>query len=121
MGQDTPNPGQGRSLPLALALALALLSISLSQVLTHPASLFSLSLSLSLAENITEFAKHLNLTQKNMQAALSKFLALDTDGNGYIDKKEFASIFKLNAQCATTTHMFDSIGELKCDEKGWQA
>ena len=71
---------------------------------------------LSLAENITEFAKHLNLTQKNMQAALSKFLALDTDGNGYIDKKEFSQVFKLNAQCATTTHMFDSIGELKCYE-----
>ena len=90
-------------------------AISLSPSLSLSLAL-SLSLSLSLAENITEFAKHLNLTQKNMQAALSKFLALDTDGNGYIDKKEFSQVFKLNAQCATTTHMFDSIGELKCYE-----
>ena len=42
-------------------------------------------------------------------SALTQFQALDKDGNGVIDQKEFAGIFKLDPDCEKTTYMFNAL------------
>ena len=64
---------------------------------------------LAKAQNVSSFARHLNLTQSKMHDALSQFQALDKDNNGVIDKQEFASIFNLDPQCEQTSYMFNAL------------
>jgi hypothetical protein len=44
-----------------------------------------------------------------LPAALSQFQALDADGNGVIDKREFASILNMDPDCERTTYMFNAL------------
>lgn len=64
---------------------------------------------LTKAQNISQFAKHLNLTQRHMHDALSQFQALDADGNGVIDKREFAGILKMDPDSDETSYMFNAL------------
>jgi len=42
-------------------------------------------------------------------SALSRFQALDKNGDGLIDKQEFAQIFNLDPDCDKTTYMFNAL------------
>ena len=64
---------------------------------------------LAKAQNMSSFARHLNLTQHKMHDALSQFQALDKDGNGVIDRGEFAAIFGLDPKCEKTSYMFNAL------------
>ena len=44
-----------------------------------------------------------------MLDALTQFQGLDKDGNGVIDKAEFAQIFKLDPEDLKTTYMFNAL------------
>ena len=64
---------------------------------------------LAKAQSISQFAKHLQLSQRQMHDALSQFQAFDVDGNGVIDKREFAGILKMDPDCDKTTYMFNAL------------
>jgi len=44
---------------------------------------------LAKAQSISQFAKHLQLSQRQMHDALSQFQAFDVDRNGHLNYKEF--------------------------------
>jgi hypothetical protein len=64
---------------------------------------------LAKAQSISQFAKHLHLSQRQMNDALSQFQALDADGDGVIDKREFAGILKMDPDCDETAYMFNAL------------
>ena len=64
---------------------------------------------LSKAHSMSQFANRLNLSQHKMLDALTQFQSLDKDGNGVIDKAEFAQIFKLDPEDRKTTYMFNAL------------
>lgn len=61
------------------------------------------------ANSISAFAKGLKISQDQLVNALNKFKALDTDGNGVIDKNEFAKGFGMKSDGGKMKMMFDAV------------
>ena len=64
---------------------------------------------LTKAQNMSQFAHHLQLSKQKMNDALTHFQKLDKDGNGVIEKDELAHILKIDPDNQITAYLFNAL------------